>query len=83
MSLNLDRSLSLSKRLVSVAVQLGLFDASTGSATIAAFCFDRLSSRRPSYLSSLYSRYQVQRDQMPLSRYRALTIGMKTRPALR
>lgn len=39
--------------------------------------------RPETYLSSLYSRYQVQRDQMPLSRYRALTIGMNTRPALR
>ena len=56
--------------------------ASTSSATIAAFCFDRHISRMSRYLSSLYSRYQVQRDQMPLSRYRALTIGMKMSPAL-
>ena len=48
--------------------------------------FDKLSDRgsvtEGYFSSSLYSRYQVQRDQTPLSRYKALTIGINTRPAL-
>ena len=50
---------------------------------ILIFNHIRTSSLFRFYFPSLYNLNQVQRDQIPLMRYRALTIGMNTRPALR